>query len=142
MVKIVVKNLRFFGSILEDSVATKRIVLVIGHKTFREAMARVLDEESDLEAVSQTSSLADMGDATLDHNIDVALVDLSLSDGEGMAAIRELSTDHGDAVALGRSSVSDPSLIERALGAGAARVLVTSSSLEEIVNAIRSSARG
>ena len=122
--------------------AAKRIVLLIGHKTFREALARVLDEESDLEVVSQTSSLADMGDANLDHNIDVALVDLSLSDGEGMAAIRELSTDHGDAVALGMSGVSDSSIIERALGAGAARVLVTSSSLEEIVNAIRSSARG
>src|SRR5918995_2821546 len=135
-------NLRFFGSILEDSVAAKRLFLLIRHKTFREAMARVLDRESDLEVVSQASSLADMGGANLDHNIDVALVDLSLSDKEGMAAIRELSTDHGDAVALGMGGVSDPSLIERALGAGAARVLATSSSLEEIVSAIRSSARG
>jgi hypothetical protein len=59
-----------------------------------------------------------------------------------MALIRELSTDHGDAVALGMNSVSGPSLIERALGAGAARVPATSSSLKEIVNAIRSSARG
>jgi DNA-binding NarL/FixJ family response regulator len=101
-----------------------------------------LDRESDLEVVLQASSLADVGDANLDHNIDVALVDLSLSDGEGMALIRELSTEHGDAVALGMSSVSGPSLNERALGAGAARVLATSSSLEEIVNAIRSSARG
>ena len=106
--------------------ATKRIVLLIGHKTFREALACVLDRESDLEVVLQASSLADVGDANLDHNIDVALVDLSLSDGEGMALIRELSTEHGDAVALGMSSVSGPSLNERALGAGAARVLATS----------------
>jgi len=99
-----------------------------------------LDRESDLEVVLQASSLADVGDANLDHNIDVALVDVSLSDGEGMALIRELSTEHGDAVALGMSSISGPALNERALGAGAARVLATSSSLEEIVNAIRSSA--
>jgi DNA-binding NarL/FixJ family response regulator len=121
-------------------VATKRIVLLIGHKTFREALACVLDRESDLEVVLQASSLADVGDANLDHNIDVALVDVSLSDGEGMALLRELSTEHGDAVALGMRSISGPALNERALGAGAARVLATSSSLEEIVNAIRSSA--
>ena len=81
-----------------------------------------------------------MADANLDHNIDVALVDLSLPDGDGMAMIRELSTDHGDAVTLVLSSVSDSSGIVPPLEAGAARVLTTSSSLEEIVNAIRSSA--
>jgi hypothetical protein len=49
-------------------VATKRIVLFIRHKTFREALACVLDRESDLEMVLQASSLADVGDANLDHN--------------------------------------------------------------------------
>jgi DNA-binding NarL/FixJ family response regulator len=103
----------------------------------------VLKETSDLEVVSQAGSLAEMGEVNLDHNIDVALVDLPLSDGEGMALIRELSTDHGDAVALVlSSSVLTPSGIERALGAGAVGVLSTSTSLEEILEAIRSSARG
>ena len=122
--------------------AAKRIFLLSGHNAFREALALLLNEMSDLEVVAQAGSLAEVGVVNLDHNIDVALVDLALSDGEGMALIRELSTEHGDAVALGMSSVSGPSLNERALGAGAARVLATSSSLEEIVNAIRSSARG
>jgi DNA-binding NarL/FixJ family response regulator len=121
--------------------ATKRIFLMIRFQAFREALAYVLDEESDLKVVSQASSLADMADANLDHNIDVALVDLSLSDGEGMAAIRELSTQHGDAVALGLCGVSDPSIIERAFEAGAVGVLATPASLEQVVDAIRSSAR-
>ena len=122
--------------------AAKRIFLLSGHNAFREALALVLNETSDLEVVAQADSQAGVGEVNLDHNIDVALVELPLSDGEGMALIRELSTEHGDAVALGMSSVSGASLNERALGAGAARVLATSSSLEEIVNAIRSSARG
>ena len=123
--------------------AAKRIFLLIGHKAFREALALVLNEASDLEVVSWEDSLANMGEVNLDHNIDVALVDLPLSDGEGMALIRELSTEHGDAVAVVlSSSVSDPSGIERALGAGAAGVVSTSSSLEEILEVIRSSARG
>jgi DNA-binding NarL/FixJ family response regulator len=127
---------------MEDSVAAKRIFLLIGHNAFREALALLLNEMSDLEVVSQAASLAEVGYVNLDHNIDVALVDLPLSEEEGMAAIRQLSTHHGDAVALVLSSVLDPSSIVRALGAGAAGVLSASSSLEEVVEALRSSARG
>ena len=123
--------------------AAKRIFLLSGHNAFREALALLLNEMSDLEVVAQAGSLAEVGEVNLDHNIDVALVELPLSEGEGMALIRQLSTHHGDAVALVlSSSVSDPSGIERALGAGAAGVLSTSSSLEEVVEAIRDSARG
>lgn len=127
---------------MEDSVAAKRLFLLIGHKAFREAMACVLEQESDLEVVSQAGSLADMADANLDHNIDVALVDLSLSDGDAMAALRELSTQHGDVAVLGLNSSGPSSSIVRALGAGAAGVLAAPASLEEVVDAIRSSARG
>jgi DNA-binding NarL/FixJ family response regulator len=127
---------------MEDSVAAKRLFLLIGHKAFREAMACVLEQESDLEVVSQAGSLADMADANLDHNIDVALVDLSLSDGDAMAALRELSTQHGDVAVLGLNSSGPSSSIMRALGAGAAGVLAAPASLEEVVDAIRSSARG
>ena len=123
--------------------AAKRIFLLSGHNAFREALALLLNEMSDLEVVAQAGSLAEVGNVNLDHNIDVALVDVPLSDGEGMALIRQLSTHHGDAVPLVlSSSVSDPSSIERALGAGAAAVLSTSTSLEEVVEAIRNSARG
>lgn len=127
---------------MEDSVAAKRLFLLSGHKAFREAMACVLEQESDLEVVSQAGSLADMADANLDHNIDVALVDLSLSDGDAMAALRELSTQHGDVAVLGLSSSGPSSSIVRALGAGAAGVLAAPASLEEVVDAIKSSARG
>jgi two-component system, NarL family, response regulator DesR len=127
---------------MEDSVAAKRLFLLSGHKAFREAMACVLEQESDLEVVSQAGSLADMAEANLDHNIDVALVDLSLSDGDAMAALRELSTQHGDVAVLGLNSSGPSSSIVRALGAGAAGVLAAPASLEEVVDAIRSSARG
>jgi DNA-binding NarL/FixJ family response regulator len=127
---------------MEESVAAKRIFLLIGHNAFREALTFVLNETSDLEVVAQADSPAGVGEVNLDHNIDVALVDLPLSDGEGMALIRQLSTHHGDAVALVLSSsvLAAPSGIVRALGAGAAGVLSTSTSLEEILEAIRSSA--
>jgi DNA-binding NarL/FixJ family response regulator len=117
---------------MEDSVAAKRLFLLSGHKAFREAMACVLEQESDLEVVSQAGSLADMADANLDHNIDVALVDLSLSDGDAMAALRELSTQHGDVPVLGLNSSGPSSSIVRALGAGAAGVLAALQALRRL----------
>jgi DNA-binding NarL/FixJ family response regulator len=126
---------------MEESVAAKRIFLLSGHNAFREALALVLNETSDLEVVAQADSLAGVGEVNLDHNIDVALVNLPLSEGEGMALIRQLSTHHGDAVALVlSSSVLTPSGIGRALGTGAAGMVSTSTSLEEILEAVRSSA--
>src|SRR5215204_7689523 len=126
---------------MEESVTAKRIFLLSGHNAFREKLALVLNETSDLEVVAQAGSLAGVGEVNLDHNIDVALVEFPLSEGEGMALIRQLSTHHGDAVALVlSSSVLTPSGIGRALGAGAVGVLSTSTSPEEIVEAIRSSA--
>src|SRR5215216_5626630 len=99
---------------MEDSVAAKRIFLLSGHNAFREALALLLNEMSDLEVVAQAGSLAEVGEVNLDHNIDVALVELPLSEGEGMALIRQLSTQKSDAVALMLSNgVSDTSGIER-----------------------------
>jgi DNA-binding NarL/FixJ family response regulator len=128
----------------EDSVAAKkRIFLLIAHNAFRDAIALVLEKESDLEVVFQVGSLA--GAANLDHNIDIALVDPSLSDGDGLAVVREVSSRRKAAntapIALVlTSSGSDPAIFQRALQAGAVGVFSSSSSLEEVVEAIRSGA--
>jgi len=126
----------------DDSVAAKRVFLLIAHKAFREAIASVLEEDSDLEVVFQAGSLAEA--VNLDHNIDIALVDPSLSDGDGLEVVREVSSRRkGVNVApialVLTSSGSEPASFKRALEAGAVGVFSSSSSLEELVEAIRSS---
>ena len=121
--------------------AARRILLLIRHNVFREALALALNETLDLEVVSQGGSLAEMGSDNLEHNIDVALLSLPLSEWEERAVIRQLSTHDAEAVVLIVGTDLDTSgIVLRALRAGAAGVLSTSSSLEEIVQAIRSSA--
>ena len=121
----------------------KRIFLLISHKAFREAIALVLDEEPNLEVVFQAGSLAEA--VNLDHNIDIALVDPSLSDGDGLEVVRQVSSRRSNAantapIALVlTSSGTDAASFKRALEAGALGVLSTSCSLEEVVEAIRSS---
>jgi two-component system, NarL family, response regulator DevR len=126
----------------ENSVAAKRIFLLIAHNAFRDAIALVLEKESDLEVVWQASSLAEAVNY-LDHNIDIALVDPSLSDGDGLAVVRQVSSRRNAAntapIALVLSSSgSDPATFKRALEAGAVGVFSTACSLEELVDAVRS----
>lgn len=123
--------------------AAKRIFLLIAHNAFRDAIALVLEKEFDLEVVWQASSLAEA--VNLDRNIDIALVDPSLSDGDGLAVVREVSSRRNAAnttpIALVlTSSGSDPAIFKWALQAGAVGVYSTACSLEELVDAIRSSA--
>jgi DNA-binding NarL/FixJ family response regulator len=136
----VLTNLPHLGE-EEVSVAAKRIFLLIAHNAFRDAIALVLEKEVDVEVVWQASSLAEA--VNLDHNIDIALVDPSLSDGDGLAVVRQVSSiPHAANTApialVLTSSGSDPAIFKRALEAGAVGVFSSSSSLEELVEAIRS----
>jgi DNA-binding NarL/FixJ family response regulator len=136
----VVTNLPHLGA-GEDSLAAKRVFLLIAHKAFRDAIALVLDKESDLEVVFQASSLAET--VNLDHNIDIALVGPSLPDGDGLEVVREVSSrrkaaNTGPIALVLSSSGSDPAIFKRALEAGAVGVYSTACSLEELVEAIRS----
>ena len=127
---------------------TKRVFLAIAHNAYREAVAKVLKGEPDFEVVAQAvvaqaGSLSEVGDVELDHhNPDIALVDLSLPEGDRLVIVREVSKrDVANAVVL-VSPLSDTndtniSMVEQALEAGAVGVISSSSSLKEVVEALR-----
>ena len=120
----------------------KRVLLVNPHNTFREAMAMKLNQEPDLEVVWQAGSLEEAHGIHRD-GIDLAVVDpLLLGGDDGMVLVREVSVANPKASALVLSSSLDPSVRERALGAGAVEVLTTSANSEEVINAIRRLAGG
>jgi DNA-binding NarL/FixJ family response regulator len=119
----------------------KRVLVVVHHNAFREALAMRLDQEEDLEATWQAGSMTDTRDIHLD-GVDVALVDPSLPDGDGLELIREVSVANPNALALVLSHRLDPALEQKALGAGAVEVLATNTGIGEIVDAVRGSAVG
>ena len=119
---------------------TKRVLLLSNHDAFRQALARVLNGEEDLEVAWQAGSVAETCDIHLD-GIDVAVVDPLLPDGDGLELIREMSVANPRAKALVLSHELDEAVYYRALGVGAADVLFTmNTSLEEIINAVRRAA--
>jgi two-component system response regulator DevR len=118
---------------------TKRILVVVHHNAFREALAMRLNQEEDLEAACQASSITDTRDVHL-NGIDVALVDPFLPDGDGLELIREVSMANINALALVLSHKLDPAVYHQALGAGAVEVLATNTGIGEVIDAVRRSA--
>ena len=118
---------------------TKRVLVVVHHNAFREALAMRLDQEEDLEVAWQAGSMTDTRDIHLD-GVDVALVDPSLPDGDGLELIREVSVANPNALALVLSHRLDPALYQKALGAGAVEALSTNTGIGEVVDAVRGSA--
>jgi DNA-binding NarL/FixJ family response regulator len=112
-----------------------RVLLVEDHAAVREAMAGMFERESDLTVVGQAASLADA--RALLHDVDVAVLDLALPDGDGTVLIRELRAASLGAEVLVLSANLDRAQMARAVEAGAAGVLDKTADLDQVVDAIR-----
>jgi DNA-binding NarL/FixJ family response regulator/signal transduction histidine kinase/PAS domain-containing protein len=112
-----------------------RVLLVEDHAAVREAIAAVFGREPGFRVVGQAASLAEA--RRMLHDVDVALVDLGLPDGDGADLIAELREASPQAQALVLSARLDRAEVARAVQRGAAGVFDKVAHLEEIVAAVR-----
>lgn len=121
-----------------------RVMLVEDHASFRQTLAFVLDAEPDFEVTAQAGSLSEArviasGD---DFQVDLAVVDLNLPDGEGTELIRDLRAANPSFSALVLTASMDRDDFARTVEAGAAGVIHKSADLDEILDAVRRLAAG
>jgi PAS domain S-box-containing protein len=112
-----------------------RVLLVEDHTAVREAIAGMFEREPDLTVVGQAESLAEARE--LLEGVDVAVLDLALPDGEGIALIPELRAASPNAHVLVLSADLDRARTARAIEAGAAGALDKTADLAQVVDAIR-----
>jgi PAS domain S-box-containing protein len=112
-----------------------RVLLVEDHIAVREAIAGILERESDFTVVGQAESLATA--RGLLHGVDVAVLDFALPDGEGIELIPELRAASPGAEVLVLSANLDRAQTARAVDAGAAGALGKTADLDQVVDAIR-----
>ena len=115
----------------------RRVLLVEDHAAFREALTTVLNMQPDLEVVGRAGSLAEGRAAAALEEVDVAVVDVFLPDGNGVELVRELrqADPHVSIVIL--TAGLDPELHALAFEAGADEVCVKGAGIEEVTKAIR-----
>jgi DNA-binding NarL/FixJ family response regulator len=116
-----------------------RILLVEDHASFRQALAFMFEREPEFKVIEQASTLAEArrlsGEALKD--VDVAVVDLGLPDGDGLNLIEDFSSSEPKITTLVLSASLEPGRLARAVEAGAAGVLHKSTPIKEIVDAVR-----
>ena len=117
------------------TVSPIRVLLVEDHAYVREALALALARESDLAVVGQAGSLVEARGRLA--NVDVAVVDLDLPNGDGAALIAELHAVSPRASALALTASARRGDVARAVEAGATCVLHKSVPLAAIVEAVR-----
>ena len=114
----------------------KRVLLVEDHAAFHEALTTLLNMEPDLEVVGRADSLAEGRAAALEE-VDVAVVDVFLPDGNGVELVRELRRPDPRVSIILLTGGVDPQLHALAFEAGADEVCVKAEGIEEILAEIR-----
>lgn len=112
-----------------------RVLLVDDHAAIREAIALAFAHDGEFIVAGQAGSLAEAR-AVMD-DVDVAIVDLELPDGDGADLIEELRNRHPGIQTLVLSAHADRASIARAVQKGAAAALDKSIHLHEVVSAVR-----
>ena len=114
-----------------------RVMLVDDHLDFRYLMEVLLNEQSDLELVSEAGSLAEARAHAARFEIDVVILDLGLPDGDGVDLLADLRHANPDVRVLILSASLDAETFERATEADADEIMDELAPLNEVLATIR-----
>lgn len=118
------------------------IYLIDDHPVVREGFARAIAEQPDLTVVGQASTAGEGLEQVQDLRPDVVLVDLNLPDRDGPELIAALREAIPDAKLVVVSGYDDEYRVVEALRAGAHGYLLKTSTLNELIEGIRTAASG
>jgi DNA-binding NarL/FixJ family response regulator len=121
---------------------TIRIILADEHKIMRQGLRTLLDGEADMEVVAET----DNGKMTLELakelRPDVIILDISMSDLNGIEASRQLLSEYPQTRIIALSMHSDSMFVRNMLKSGASGYLLKDCASEELVQAMHTVMRG
>ncbi|MEO8624870.1 MAG: response regulator transcription factor [bacterium] len=120
-----------------------RVVLVDDHAIVRTGLKAVLGADPDIDVVGEAASGNTAVALLANTAADVVVMDLSMADGDGIAATRVITSDRDQgARVLVLTMHSEEAYLEAVLEAGASGYLVKSTADRELVDAVRAVARG
>jgi two-component system response regulator DevR len=121
---------------------TIRVVLVDDHEVVRRGVADLLSLEDDIEVVGEAGSYAEAMARVPALRADIAVLDVRLPDGNGVALCRELRSTMPDLRVLMLTSFSDDDALFDAILAGAAGYVLKQIRGDDLVDAVRTVGRG
>jgi NarL family two-component system response regulator LiaR len=119
-----------------------RIVLCDDHDMVREALARILDQQSDLSVVGSARDIQQALEVVVESTPEVAVVDIRLNGESGIHLAQKVKAlDPNCKVVMLTSFTSEAALVA-AYELGASAFLLKSGNADELIEAIRDAAAG
>lgn len=115
----------------------KRILLVDDHPIMRHGLAQLISMESGLDVCGEAGSAADGLVAVGKLKPDLAVVDLTLPDKNGLELIKDIQAMYPTTLTIVLSMHDESLYAERALRAGARGYLMKETAAENLINAIQ-----
>jgi DNA-binding NarL/FixJ family response regulator len=117
-------------------------MVVDDHRVVRLGLEALLQETDDLEMVGSAANGADACDLASDLHPDVVLMDLSMSEMDGVEATRKILAINPEINIVVLTSFSDRERVLAALDAGATGYQLKDAETETLLNGIRNAAAG
>jgi DNA-binding NarL/FixJ family response regulator len=119
-----------------------RVLIVDDHPMMREGLAQLIDHEADLSVAGQADNAAQAVQAVATLQPDLALVDISLPDKNGLELIKDLQTLHPQLPILVVSMHDEALYAERVLRAGGRGYIMKQEGGRKLMEAIRQVLQG
>jgi len=119
-----------------------RVFLLDDHEIVRRGVADLVDSDPALEVVGEAGSAAETLSEVRRSNPDVAVLDVRLQDGNGIAVCRDIRSEYPDVACLILTSFSDDQAVLDASIAGAAGYVLKQIRSNDLVESIKKVAGG
>ena len=115
----------------------KKILIVDDHPIFRMGMKELLNQEDDLSVSGVAEDIASACKSLSENPPDLAIIDISLAQENGLDLVKEISLNYGGLPTLVLSLHDESVWAERAIRAGARGYVMKKEASESVISAIR-----
>lgn len=119
-----------------------RLFVLDDHELIRRGVRELMEEEDDIEVVGEASTAEDALKRVRATRPDVAVIDLRLPDGDGIAVCREIRSLLPETRCIVFTSYRDEDSVMEAILAGASAFVLKATSGDELLRAVRLAAEG
>ncbi|GIK37483.1 MAG: DNA-binding response regulator [Chloroflexota bacterium] len=119
-----------------------RVVLADDHTVVRKGIREFLEEEGDIQVVAEATTGLEAVALTLEHQPEVAVLDIQMPEMTGIEAARQIKAKIPDVQVLVLTAYDDDPYIFAMLQAGASGYVLKTAPSEELIRAVRTVAAG